>query len=461
MRRIRRIGSGTAIILFLILQFRPAPAQVSPARVPDQAAVVALDPAAVPVALTGDQLFHKAKENVFKLVFREKGARSGAGHGTAFAVRKNGFLITNLHVVAEAVENPNKYEMILEKNGESLEAKVITIDAVNDLALVKVESVFPSPLEIKMSGPSVAGEAAYSFGFPQSEGFSMAQGNLNGERMMGFGEVLSGTMPINPGMSGGPCLNVFGQVVGVNRAIQLNAQNISYFSPWGALRTVADHASQFHPIKNEEWRSYAVDQIERQEKKMLSIATAENKSGVDSSQKFGHLQFHAPFDADCGQSSAGSEGQSKSSIFICRGVSLSLLGGERTALNVTTYASSAGSGWLDHFAEMASGAVVENRYEQVKNLNYPNASRMPTSIDKNEICSSKNLRNGNGLLLTLRYCSLALHKFSGLYTTAVRIEHANQRGERVSFGQLFEGMTMPATLKLTDYFIESLEETSK
>jgi S1-C subfamily serine protease len=432
-----------------------APAAVAPVAATGAivTAIAAAPMAAAAPDLTGDQLFAKATGTVFRLATRERGAQSEAGHGSAFAIRKNGLLATNFHVVAGAVEHPEKYELVLERAGTAIPAKVVTLDAVNDLALVQATTVFAETLPIAERQGSRAGEAVFSFGFPQSEGLSMAPGNANGDRDMGFGSVLTGTVPVNPGMSGGPCLNAKGEVIGVNRAIRLKAQDISYFSPWKALKALADRAERFHPLAANAWRAFVVDQVERQEKLALGMAT----KGRSAPQKLGGLEFRVPFDATCSQDSVGNGlDSSAQKVFVCSGVSLSLLGEKSEALNITTYASE-DAGLAGRLAAFKSSQIVADSYARLKAKYRAGAPRSPASAD--EKCGAKNIRNRNGVLLTLRYCSVAVPRFAGLYSTVLKVDHRAPRGLATSFGQLYEGMTMEATLALVEYFVDSVEES--
>ena len=170
---------------------------------------------------------------------RLKGVNSGREHGTAFVIDASGYLVTNYHVVVDALSHGTKYELVLTGSEGSLQAQVMAIDAVNDLALVKVEHNFSNALKIAANPNMEIGETVFSLGFPKSEQVEIIQGTFNGINEMGFAPVMRVSMPLNPGMSGGPCLNSKGEVVGVNRAMLLQAQNISYLSPLDPLQKIA------------------------------------------------------------------------------------------------------------------------------------------------------------------------------------------------------------------------------
>ena len=141
------------------------------------------------------------------------GSLSKKGTGTLFLVNPAGQAITNHHVVAECRE--------LRIEGRDGLAKVVTEDAVNDLALMQITG------EAKASAPITAepgklrqGEDIVVFGFPLNSVLSSG-GNLTPgvvSALTGFGNntnQIQITAPIQPGSSGSPVLNKKGEVVGV------------------------------------------------------------------------------------------------------------------------------------------------------------------------------------------------------------------------------------------------------
>jgi hypothetical protein len=403
--------------------------------------------------MTGPEIFEKAGGAVFKLVTRLIGSQSGRSHGTTFAIRQDGFLITNFHVVADAVEEPGKYELVLQTPQGEAKAVVAHFDAINDIALVKVERKFEKVLAIAPADDLRLGESLFSLGFPKSEELSMIQGTFNGNRLMGFAMVTAASMPLNPGMSGGPCLNARGEVVAVNRAMMLQAQNISYFSPAAALRRVAAETnSPKRNVASLSWTPRVQSDILRQERWALNLPA--NKA--PSRQKIGSVSFNLPIGSmQCGQDADTTSRIAKVEHIFCQNVSLALAGAEINALQIRTVAAQSKSA----FNPTQAFDAVSRAYENMKKEHTARRLRLrglASGGDGDERCGARNVRNKNGLNLKVRYCSQALPEFKGLYTTFLKIEVRDRKNRATTIAQSYDGMTMETTGKMIESFLDGI-----
>src|SRR5215468_7231709 len=140
------------------------------------------------------------------------------GQGSGFFISPNGYIVTNNHVVANAV----KVE-VLTDSGTTLEAKVIGTDPKSDLALIKVDgrSDFPF-VKLADSSPAI-GEWVVAMGNPFGLGGTVTAGIVSAQgRDIGSGsynDFLQIDAAVNRGNSGGPTFNMSGRVIGVNTAI--------------------------------------------------------------------------------------------------------------------------------------------------------------------------------------------------------------------------------------------------
>ncbi len=401
----------------------------------------------VALSLTSEQLFAKASGTVFPLRTREIGVQSESEHGTAFSILESGYLLTNFHVVAKVVEQPLKYELVLEFENKMIKSQVVYIDAVNDLALIKIDQKFKNVLTVAAELVEHPGENIYSFGYPKSEGLTLVQGNLNLNRNMGFAPVMTGTVPINPGMSGGPCLNIKGEVIAVNRAILTAAQSVSYFSPWSAVHHVSQNAERLPKLDANTWRAFLVDEIEAQEK----VGVLKSKIDQSPVQHFGSLQFVAPLNASCGQGSLDDKPDS-AKVFLCPNVSLAVIGSDLDALSMMTFVTQSKTTEKSMNPIKLHFEKIKKQYEQ-KLLKQKNKKLIET-------CNSKNIVNRNQVRLVVRYCSVAIPEYKGLYSTILRIDHP-KKGLTETIGQSYDGLTMPTTTQVMSTFIDSIAEDLK
>lgn len=171
---------------------------------------------------------------VFDLVYQLKTATDAkapkASYGSGFVVDKSGLLATNFHVVSSALHEPGRYRLYFVDGETVLPATVIAFDAVNDLALVKVQRTFEKAVPFAHRNP-VVGAKIYSIGLPEDLNKSVIEGNFNGSAAEGPYHKLQMSIPLNPGMSGGPTINAAGELVGVNVSIRIDSQSLAFAVP--------------------------------------------------------------------------------------------------------------------------------------------------------------------------------------------------------------------------------------
>lgn len=137
--------------------------------------------------------------------------RSGTGW-----VSTSGFIVTNNHVV----EGASTIFYFL-RNGAKLNLKLILSDKANDLALLQAEDSSALPVGLKIANnPAVMGSAVFTIGYPHPDLLGIEQKLSNGTvssttGMLGDPRYMQLTVPVQSGNSGGPLINMKGEVVGV------------------------------------------------------------------------------------------------------------------------------------------------------------------------------------------------------------------------------------------------------
>lgn len=164
------------------------------------------------------------------------------GYGSAFFISKDGYLITNHHVV----ENASQVTIVLNDRRE-IDAKVIGSDERTDVALLKVDgNNFPALKvgnidQLKVGEPVLAIGSPFGFDYSASAGIVSAKSrNMLGETSVPF---IQTDVALNPGNSGGPLFNQYGQVVGVNSRIFSGTggyMGLSFSIPIDVAMEVAD-----------------------------------------------------------------------------------------------------------------------------------------------------------------------------------------------------------------------------
>jgi putative serine protease PepD len=156
------------------------------------------------------------------------------GAGTGVVLTADGEVLTNAHVVAGATS----IKVNLAGETQSRDATLVAADASNDVALIKINGASNlKTVELGNSGDLRVGDDVVAIGnaLDLKGGFTVTRGIVSAlNRAIGAedGTNLSGLIQtdaaINPGNSGGPLVNAGGQVVGINTAVDGQAQNIGF-----------------------------------------------------------------------------------------------------------------------------------------------------------------------------------------------------------------------------------------
>jgi len=159
--------------------------------------------------------------------------------GSGFIINKDGYIITNNHVVDHADEIKVKLS-----DGREFKAKVVGRDKKTDLALIKISSLFKDlpVLELGDSDKMRVGDWVLAVGNPFGLEHTVTQGIISATgRVIGSGpydNFLQTDAPINPGNSGGPLVNLKGEVIGINTAIVPGGQGIGFAIPSSLAKSI-------------------------------------------------------------------------------------------------------------------------------------------------------------------------------------------------------------------------------
>jgi S1-C subfamily serine protease len=163
-------------------------------------------------------------ESPFEL-FRGNEGQQGTDTGSGFVINSNGTILTNWHVVENAV----KVTVSLGEHSKTVNATVVGKDPSKDLAVLRIptEGVTLHTLRLGDSSTAQVGEPVLAIGNPFDLDRTLTTGVISAlQRQItapnGFTitNVLQTDAPINPGNSGGPLLNARGEVIGINSQIE-------------------------------------------------------------------------------------------------------------------------------------------------------------------------------------------------------------------------------------------------
>ena len=196
-------------------------------------------------ALSWQQVYEKVIPSVVSI---SCSGRGGSSSGTGVIMTKNGYIITNAHVV----ENAQNIEVLL-TDGRILSARLVGSDGVSDLAVLFVEEKNLSAAEFGNSASLRVGDAVVAIGDPlgielrgtMTDGIISAINRdlTTGGRTM---SLIQTSAALNSGNSGGPLVNCYGQVIGINTmkigdyASSAGVEGLGFAIPMSTVKDVVE-----------------------------------------------------------------------------------------------------------------------------------------------------------------------------------------------------------------------------
>lgn len=190
------------------------------------------------------------------------GQKVAVGGGSGFIAHPDGFILTNKHVVFDA---DAEYSVVM-NDGSEHAAKVLSRDPIYDIAMLKIDGTKFPHAELANSNSIELGQTVIAIGnalglFSNSvskgivsglaRSISASLGGAPGGMMETLRGVIQTDVAINQGNSGGPLINLDGEVIGINTAVIFGAQNIGFALPvnWakGDLDDIIKHGRIIKP----------------------------------------------------------------------------------------------------------------------------------------------------------------------------------------------------------------------
>lgn len=173
-----------------------------------------------------EKIFKENNQAVVVVVTYD-GTGKAISQGSGFAVRRDGVIITNYHVIS------NAKSIKIKVGAKSLNVVgIIDLDKGNDIAILKVNAKNLSTVKLGSLKKSSIGEKVYVISSPQGLENTLSDGILSGKRETAPGKfVIQITAPISPGSSGGPVFNDDGLVLGVATFLLKDSQSLNFAMP--------------------------------------------------------------------------------------------------------------------------------------------------------------------------------------------------------------------------------------
>jgi serine protease Do len=216
-------------------------------------------------SLSIEELSVKARES---FVVIEQSGRDGEleGVGGGFVISADGLVATSLHVIGEA----RPVTVTFSDGSKSEVTTVHAWDRKLDLAVLRLAKTGLKPLRLGDSDNLKQGTRVMAMGNPRGFKFSVVEGVVSAIRSFDWGPMIQLAMPVEPGNSGGPVLDMKGNVVGIISMKSAVTENLGFALPVNSLKPLLEKpnpvpmsrwltlgalpASQWQPVMGANWR---------------------------------------------------------------------------------------------------------------------------------------------------------------------------------------------------------------
>jgi len=203
--------------------------------------------------------------------------RQEEGLGSGFIISKDGYILTNEHVI----DGANKISVTVIGFDGDLEANIVGSDSDLDLALLKISAGKDLPFlilgnsdQIRVGNWVIAIGNPYGLDHTVTTGVISAKGRPISVEDRQYENLLQTDASINPGNSGGPLLNLKGEVVGINTAISSGAQGIGFAIPTSTVQQVLEDLKN-NVTRSRPWVGVQVRTVDSEMASALGLDKAE------------------------------------------------------------------------------------------------------------------------------------------------------------------------------------------
>ncbi|MCA9066166.1 MAG: trypsin-like peptidase domain-containing protein, partial [Planctomycetaceae bacterium] len=207
----------------------------------------AQEPADAVVPRTSDQLISDVRKS---LVVIRAGTRDGTdqGIGTGFVISEDGLVATARHVIGDG--RPLSVE--LPQGGRAEVTEVFATSSQLDLAILRISNHSLPALPLGTAADIVQGRDVIAMGHPRGFRNSVVKGVISGHRSIEGVDMLQLAMPIEPGNSGGPLVDLDGRVLGIVTLKSTVSNNLGFALP---VNLLADLRNDPNPVPMDRWQT--------------------------------------------------------------------------------------------------------------------------------------------------------------------------------------------------------------
>ena len=447
-----RLLCGTTVLAVATLAQAQTPADPAPAR---GAAPAASAAATAPISLSARKVYEQARSQLLQIRTLLKGQASQTSVGSGFVVSREGHILTNFHVVAEAALKPEHHDLVyVTADGREAPLQILQIDVLHDLALLKAaDPKGPPPggfdaLTFRTDDqPLAQGERLYSLGNPLDVGFAVTEGTYNGLVTRSFYPQIFFGGALSAGMSGGPALDEQGHVIGINVARRVDGEQVSFLVPASFAVALLAKGRDAVPIRAPAY-GLVTDQL------MLHQATLVDRFMQQGWKRTTHPRYTVPVPNDQFMRCWGSSEPSRNGGLDVERSDCVM----DTRVFVGDYTT--GAIGVRHEA-YAGGQLGPLRFAARYAASFRNESftRLPAEYQTKPQCHEDFVAHG-GVPMRAVACLRAYKKLPGLYDLAVLVVTLDQSQAGVLGRFDAQGLSFANAQKLARYYLDAYGEVT-
>ncbi|MGE3808660.1 MAG: transglutaminase family protein [Gemmataceae bacterium] len=228
------------------------------------------------------KLAEAARQSLVVITFNDRDDKK-QGLGTGFVVSEDGLIATNLHVIGEA--RPIQVEL-----ADGKRHNVVSVHASDrhlDLALIKIDVKGLKPLPLGDSDKLKQGQPIVALGNPHGLKYSVVSGVVSGHREVDGRNMIQVAIPIEPGNSGGPLIDLEGRVQGIVTMKDLVTRNLGFAMPVNLLKNLIKKPN---PVPMKRWLTIGtLDPAEWQIVPESKVTEGIDGGAIQWRQRAGHV----------------------------------------------------------------------------------------------------------------------------------------------------------------------------
>ena len=390
-------------------------------------------------------VFRRYADHTAKIQVVESGSGAKASLGSAFFVDARGYLLTNYHVVAEAVDDSRYRIEWLDQTGVARPARILAVDVIRDLAVVGTGR--PTGRFFVLTSTTIAkGTRIYSLGHPEDLGLSIVEGVYNGLLEHTLYPKIHFSGPLNSGMSGGPALTQAGAVVGVNVATAGNS--LSFLVPIDAALPLLERANVSAGDEPDFGADIGRQILDNQARYLGTLF-----QGSDSTVQIGPFDLPtqpAPFFRCWADANRDSEALFESVDHQCSTDDAIYLSGSQSSGIVSLSHRVLVSRGLNplRFFSLYTAEFRQHRTE----------FEVPDDVTDYQ-CQNNNVRH-HGMVMRTQFCVRRYTKYDGLYDAELKAAVLGARDAGVITSLSLSGVSFENALRLTKKYLERIRWAS-